>query len=321
MILALTSRVEYIRLLCQHVAKGRRRDAISSTQRFLDRSAHWRSEYERAKNAWQIAEGQAIELRMEVEKMKVRLESTQPAASASKKRKKAVDEDVIPDPRSPKKAKTIANPGSREEAAELGLGTGFGFAEVGEIGNILMRGLYEMYTFSKHPDRSEATVLAYHLVRTASVLPQVVQQAIKTSFTQPASGHEVLKTTLTAAGKAVVSLVVGLDRLSQATDGTELQGQVVYAYVHMFVSLLGTFEEVSEFEVIEAQRKTSMTAAAKRPSTSKKKASSQQPKQPKQPNLKETPSLNAITCFPRRRYRRAGWKFRCPPAPIRRIRI
>ncbi|KAK1813869.1 hypothetical protein LTR12_011777 [Friedmanniomyces endolithicus] len=277
-----------------HVAKGRRRDAISSTQRFLDHSAHWRSEYERAKDAWQIAEGQAVELRMEVERLKARLESAKPAASVPKKRKKAVDEDVIPVPRSPKKAKRTANPGSRDEATELGMVTGFGFAEVGEIGNILVRGLYETCTLSKHPNRSEATVLASHLVRTASALPQVVQQAIKTSVTQPVSGHEVLRTTLTAAAKAVASLVVGLDRLSQATNGTELQGQVVYTYVHMFVSLLGTLEEVSEFEVVEAQRKTSTPAAAKRTTTSKKKASS---RQSKEPSLKESPSLNAIICF------------------------
>ncbi|KAK0302837.1 hypothetical protein LTR01_008511 [Friedmanniomyces endolithicus] len=285
---------EYIRLLCQHVARGRRKNAISSAHRFLDRSSHWRSEYERAKDAWEVAEGQAVELRMEVQRLKVRLESAKPAASALRKRKKAVDEDIVPVPRSPKKAKRIGNSGSRDEAAELGMESGWGLAEVGEIGNILMRGLYETYNLSKHPNRSEASVLAYHLVRTASALPHVVQQAIKTRFTQLSSGHEVLKTTLTAAGKVVVSLVVGLDRLSKATNGTEMQGQVVYAYVHMFVSLLGTLEEVSEFEVVEAQRKTSMPAAAKRPTTSKKMVSS---RLPKQPHIQDTPSLDAIACF------------------------
>jgi len=71
---------------------------------------------------------------MEVERLKVRLESAEPAAGAPKKRKKAVDEDVIPILRSPKKVKGSANPGGRDEAVELCMEIGFGFAGGGEIG-------------------------------------------------------------------------------------------------------------------------------------------------------------------------------------------
>lgn len=52
--------IEYIRLLRQHVAKGRRENAISSVYRHLDRSSFWRSEYERLKDALLAAEGESV---------------------------------------------------------------------------------------------------------------------------------------------------------------------------------------------------------------------------------------------------------------------
>jgi len=82
---------------------------------------------------------------MEIQRLKGRLESAKPAASATRKRKKAVDEDVVPVPRSPKKAKRIGNSGSRDEAAELGMESDWGLAEVGETGETSM-----CNTFSGH---------------------------------------------------------------------------------------------------------------------------------------------------------------------------
>ncbi|TKA66276.1 hypothetical protein B0A55_09524 [Friedmanniomyces simplex] len=286
--------LNYIRLLRQHIAQGRRDNAISSAYRHLDRSSHWRSEYERAKDALQIAESETVELRMEVERLKARVESVQPAASATKKRKTAINEDIVPVPRSPKKAKRNASPGRRDGSPQPDVEGEFDFTEVGEIGNILMRSLYQVHALLKSNDRTEAAVLAHHLVQAASALPQVVQQAVKATFARPIGGHGVLKTTLTAAGKAIVSLVVGVNRLSHVTNGTEMQGQVVFAYVQMFVSLLGTLEEASELEAEKAEKQMITAAAANRPTTSKGKASAQQPKQP---SLKNTPSLNAVTCF------------------------
>lgn len=123
---------EYIRLLRQHIAKGRRENAISSAHRHLDRSSYWRSEYERVKHALQIAEGEAVDLRMEVERLKVRAENAKPATTAAKKRKKAGDEDIIPVPRDPKRAKREASPVRR--AGDVDVGRDFDFLEVGEIG-------------------------------------------------------------------------------------------------------------------------------------------------------------------------------------------
>ncbi|KAK4888876.1 hypothetical protein LTR27_012275 [Elasticomyces elasticus] len=282
---------EYICLLRQHIAKGRRENTISSSHRHLDRSSHWRSEYERVKDALRISEGEAADLKMEVEKLKARVESAKAVASAPKKRKKA-DEDVIPVPRSPKRAKRDVSPGRKGGRDDVDVEKEFDFAEVGDIGYELMRSLYQVHVMLKRHDRTEPAVLAYHLVQAASALPQVVQAAVKASFTRLLTGQSILKTTLTAAGKAVVSLVVGINRLSHVTNGKNVQGQVMYSLVHMFASLLSTLETASEFEAEKAARQTN-AAVDKRPKSSKGKAAAQ----PKQPNLKDIPSLNLITCF------------------------
>ncbi|KAK3069014.1 hypothetical protein LTR53_012989 [Teratosphaeriaceae sp. CCFEE 6253] len=224
---------------------------------------------------------------MELGRLKVKAESVRPATSGGKKRKKAADEDVIMAPRSPKRAKRDASP-------DLDVERDFDFSEVGEIGNILMRSLFEAHAVLKSHGRTEPLALAHHLVRAASALPQVIQQAVQTSFVRPIKGLEMLKTTLTAAGKAVVSLVVGISRLCKVADGAEIQGQVVYAYVQMFAPLLVTLETASEHETKKTTTQTPTAAASKRPSTSKGKAIAQQAKQP---NVKDITSLNLITCF------------------------
>ncbi len=82
---------------------------------------------------------------MEVERLKVRLDSAKSAASVPKKRKEAADEDVIPVFRSPKKVRGTANPGGRDEATELRMEIGLGFAGGGEVGES-----YLGDTFSGH---------------------------------------------------------------------------------------------------------------------------------------------------------------------------
>ena len=157
-----------------------------------------------------------------------------------------------------------------------------------------MRSLYQAHAVLKSHNRTEAAVLAHHLVRAASALPQVVQQAVKASFARPFTGHEVLKATLTAAGRAAVSLIVGINRLSHTASGAEFLGQVVYAYVQMLAGLLSTLEEASELEAKRAKTQSNTACADKRPTTSKGKATAQQPKQP---NIKDVASLNTLTRF------------------------
>lgn len=99
---------EYIQLLRQHVAKGRKADGISSKQRHLDRSSFWKSRYERTKESLKEAEDRAVDLRREIEVLKSKVDAVRPS-TASRKRKKH-DLDTVPVPRSPKKTKRAASP-------------------------------------------------------------------------------------------------------------------------------------------------------------------------------------------------------------------
>ena len=102
----------------------------------MDRSAFWRSEYERVQCALKVSENQCVNLRLDLEAMKAKLESAKPCSPA-KKRKKA-DEDVIPVPRSPKKAKKDISPAKRG-APSSDASDDFDFANLGEIGTFDQR--------------------------------------------------------------------------------------------------------------------------------------------------------------------------------------
>ncbi|KAK5136925.1 hypothetical protein LTR08_001432 [Meristemomyces frigidus] len=283
---------EYIRLLCLHVAKGRRENAISSVYRHLDRSAYWRAEYERVKDAVREAEAESVDLKREVEVLKAKVESAK-AVQPAKKRKK-VDEDVVLVRRDPKRVKRDVSPAGRVVGGAVDVEREFDFRDVGEIGNILMRSLFQVHATLKSHRRTEAGVLAHHLVLAAAALPQVVHTIVDESFKRALTGAEMLKSNLAAAGRAVASLVVGINRLAHTAEGADVQGQVIYAYVSLFASLLGTLEKASEGEAKKAVSTEAVAMAEKKTAPSKAKGRAQQPKAV---NLKDIPTLNALTSF------------------------
>ncbi|KAF2773082.1 hypothetical protein EJ03DRAFT_348133 [Teratosphaeria nubilosa] len=280
---------EYVRLFLQHVAKGRRENAISSVYRHLDRSSYWRSEYERLGDALKASEAEVVDLRREVEALKAKGtgEAARPSTSAvAKKRKKAVDEDVIPVPRDPKKAKRDASPVRRP--GEVEIEKDFEFADVGEVGNILMRNLFQVHSALKSQHRAEPDILAHHLVRAASSLPHVVQATVEQLPKRFLTGTDLLKTNLTAAARVVAILMVGINRLNNVAGGAEVQGQVIYAFVQMFGTLLNNIELVAEAEA----KKPPPTDADRYTKTPKGKPKAQ----PKNAgNMKDIPTLNNIT--------------------------
>ncbi|KAK5109305.1 hypothetical protein LTR62_007179 [Meristemomyces frigidus] len=282
---------EYIRLLRQHIANGRRENAISSVYRHLDRASWWRAQYERTKDALRVAEGYTVDLQREIEKLKGQLEQAKrPSMSAPKKRKKALDEDVIPVPRSPKRARRDGSSSQRIAATEFG--KDFDFAEAGVSGNILMRSIFQVQQALKCNDRAEPAVLAHHLVQTASSLVQVVLQMVNAYCASNDSSIASLKDTLTSTGRVATMLVVGITRLALILGGPEVQGRVVYAYVHMFDDLTSLLDTLSVAEMARksAQEATASTTQCSATSKGKAKAA-----RPKQPNVKDIASLNAVT--------------------------
>ncbi|KAI6878351.1 sure-like protein [Hortaea werneckii] len=278
---------EYIRLLQQHIAPGSRERALSSVHRHLDRSSWWRGEYERTKEALTAAQEQTADLQREVEVLKGKLETAR-LSKPTKKRKK-IDEDVVPVPRDPKRAKREATPPRNPQNPYVEVESDFAFSKIGEIGNVLLRNLYQIHAAMKSHLKNDPNILAYHLIRTASTLPQVVIQTFSECLKRPDARQDLLKSNLRAAHKAVVSLMSGLSRLSNAADAAGVQGRVIYAYVRMFSNLIEALGEASSREI-----NNPLTGSEERPSTSKGKKKSEHAKPT---NLKDDPSLNAFTSF------------------------
>ncbi|KAI7214889.1 sure-like protein [Hortaea werneckii] len=278
---------EYIRLLQQHIAQGSRSQALSSVHRHLDRSSWWRGEYERTKEALNAARDQTLDLEREVEALKGKLDAAR-LSKAPKKRKK-IDEDVVPVPREPKRARREAPPPRSTQNPYVEVENELSFSEIGEIGNALLRNLYQIHAAMRSHYRSDPNILAYHLVRAASTLPQVVTQTISKCLNRPVAGLELLKSNLRAANRAVASLISGLNRLSNTADGAEVQGQAIYAYVRMFCKLIGALGEASSREITKP-----LAGSEERPSTSKGKKKSEHAKPA---NIKDRPTLNALTAF------------------------
>ena len=114
-------------------------------------------------------------------------------------------------------------------------------------------------------------------------------QAISECFKRPEAALDLLKSNLRAANRAVTSLISGLSRLSNAADGAEVQGRVIYAYVQMFSNLVEALGEASSREL-----RKPLARSEERPSTSKGKKKSENAKPA---NLKDKPTLNALTSF------------------------
>ncbi|KAI7262899.1 sure-like protein [Hortaea werneckii] len=278
---------EYVRLLRQHIAQGSRDQALSSVHRHLDRSSWWRGEYERTKEALNAAQDKTVDLQREVEVLKGKLETAR-LPKATKKRKK-VDEDVVPVPRDPKRARREASPPRSAQNPYVDVASDFAFSEIGEIGDVLLRNLYQIHAAMKSHHRNDPNMLAYHLVRAASTLPQVVIQSVAECVNPPTPGKSLLQSNLRAANRAVTSLISGLSRLSNAANGAEVQGRVIYAYVRMFSNLIGAMGEASSREIDQP-----LAGSGERPNTSKGKKKSEHAKPA---NLKDRPTLNALTSF------------------------
>lgn len=156
-------------------------------------------------------------------------------------------------------------------------------------GDVLLRNLYQIHAAMRPHHRNDPNILAYHLVQAASTLPQVVARTISECFNRQGAGRDLLKSNLRAATRAVVSLISGLNRLTNAADGAEVQGRVIYAYARMFSELIEALGEASSCEITKP-----LAGSEQRPSTSKGKKRSEHAKPA---NLKDRPTLNTLTAF------------------------
>ncbi|GAB7365468.1 hypothetical protein MBLNU230_g6541t1 [Neophaeotheca triangularis] len=288
---------DWLEHIQQHVARGRRDRAASSIYRHLDRSSFWRAEASRAQVEAQEARHEAFQLKLEVEALKAKVEAVKTDNATSKKRKK-VDEDVVPVPRSPKKAKRDVSPARRVPNVQSAgdFERDFEFAASGKDGELLMRSLYHINRTLKVSERTDPVALTYHLANAASVLPKIVQKAVGTALDTLISRTDDLRDVLAASARSVAVMIVGLGRLSRVVQGQpQFLGQVVYAYTGMFATLLEVFQEASESETrraMEAEGNANSTVAGKAASKYKSKA-----KIPKPTNIRDNALLSMLSSF------------------------
>ncbi|EME86135.1 uncharacterized protein MYCFIDRAFT_82074 [Pseudocercospora fijiensis CIRAD86] len=263
---------EYIRLLRQHIAQGRRENALSSVYRHLDRSAFWRSEFERTKDALHASESQAVDLQLEIEKLKTKMEHLK--SNAPNKKRKKQDIDTIPVPRSPKRPKRESSPPRALSAA-----VDFSFeAEYHGAGKIASKGHHNL-------DENE---IAHHLLRATSALPQIIQREVERITAEGMSDNNLLGNALTVCSRAASAVIVAYSKLSPSSG---IAGKATHAVVLMFKDFLRDFELVSVGETKNAPD-SDRDASASLPTKPKGKA-----KAGHFTNIRSTPRLSLYANF------------------------
>ncbi|KXT15575.1 hypothetical protein AC579_9963 [Pseudocercospora musae] len=276
---------QYIRLLRQHIAKGRKENALSSAYRHLDRSSFWRSEFDRMKGALQASESQAVHLQLEIEKLKTKVEHLK--SSAPTKKRKKQDIDTIPVPRSPKRPKRESSP-PRALSAALDFSIEAEYHDAGELGKTLLHGVYAMITAAKgHPDLDENEI-AHHLIHATSTLTLVVQREVERIMTEGVSDDKLLRNALTVCSRAAGAVILAHNKLGPSSS---CAGKATHAIVMMFKKFVRDFDLLTAAEV-DAPTDRERHAEASSPAKTKGKG-----KTGRSTNIRSTPRLSLYTNF------------------------
>lgn len=133
-------------------------------------------------------------------------------------------------------------------------------------GDILLRSVFHILAAFGTTQRTKPGELAYHVERASSTIPQIVQREIQRIVTEHATDNEQLKTALAIATRTITAVLAGYVRLTHAHDvseGTAVQGRVIYAIVSMFRNLLCDFQLLSAEEIDRAALVNEVAAIAR----------------------------------------------------------
>lgn len=234
-------------------------------------------------------EDEVIDLRREVEALKTKLDAAKQAIP-TKKRKK-VDDETIPYPRSPKKPKPDVKSSKIGSLPILDSSTEADFAQAGEIGNNLLRSLFHLHAILKSHIKIEPLELTYHLVRACEAIPQLVLDEVQTLVGSDAKDGNDMKQVLLLARRSVTSIIVAFNRISHVSNDTCSESKATYAFILMFKKLLTGLQLLSE---AEARAAFAAEVAAKKSAADKSKGKG---KTPRVLNIKESPTLILYTTF------------------------
>ncbi len=212
-----------------------------------------------------------MELSQEIDSLKEKLSDLKP--SPEKKRKRP-DEDVVPVPRSPKKSKQSSSP-VKKQAHSVDAAEWSGLRELGEVGtcgsvdvaewyspvtgNILMRSIYQIHSQLNSHDKTEPQALAYHLIRAAASIPQVITRVTEQAETHSQIDVAALQSVITAATRVWRTFLQGYNRLFHVAGGPEFRGQVVHAILQTIRKLLEYMDKISRMRPSQETPKAAST--------------------------------------------------------------
>lgn len=127
-----------------------------------------------------------------------------------------------------------------------------------------MRSFYQVNCILTTSQKTNAPVLAQNCVQAASAVVQVIRQTVLNGNTR-----DDPKMIFRASSRAVLSLTMGLNRLSHIQDGAAVQGHVIYAYVRMFAQLVDTASESVQSAVLASDNAVRPETATRKRGKSK----------------------------------------------------
>ncbi|OQN97455.1 hypothetical protein B0A48_16614 [Cryoendolithus antarcticus] len=283
---------DYIALLRQHIAKGRRENTLSAAYRHLDRAAYWRAECERRELALRASEAATMEGLREIEMLKAKNEILKASTAVPTKRKR-VPADVVPVPRSPKRTRRDHSP-ARGPVIDLDLKTGLEDQLLRDEGCELMGHLCMINTYLKAGIivQDEAPSMTYYLIQASKAVPKAVPKAVKDAVLKHAGSESedltAMRSVLIAAGRVVAALIVGLTKLGRVDDSELQLSQVTHALVTMFDALCDNLQVISIAEVTGPASDDASASASSRKT---------KPKAHNRINIADHTVLNLFTVF------------------------
>ena len=131
--------------------------------------------------------------------------------------------------------------------------------------------------------------LTHHLCAAADECAQVVVDAIAQQKASDSANGTDLTTTMTAVGRVVAAILAGLQKLVRLDSSDSLKGQVTYALVRMYETILAQFDPVSQEKTLEES-----AGPTTDPKTSTSTAKAKPKGGPPRVNIKDIPTLNAL---------------------------
>ena len=155
-----------------------------------------------------------------------------------------------------------------------------------------MRSFYQVNAILKSTQKTNPPMLAHECVRAASAVPQVIHQTLQKIDVGLSDDTDALLSVVTAANRAIQTLIMGLNRLSHVAEGVQVQGQVIYAFVKMYSKSVESLSDTAKSETTKAINSETSAATKKKPA-SKGKATQLS----RAVYIKTNPSMSLLVSF------------------------